>query len=385
MAGVRSPPTQASIPRLGVMCTGLEYIEGHWEYIFHVSHTCGCGWTVQRRYSELLEWHKQLSNMLDNLPPFPPKRSMSQIFTSSMQEVASTRVPLLQRYLEVVAASPGAAKVPAILEMLGAGPPDAVATVRPARWRIHGAAGATCELEVRPGWHQKESCCRPVEGFEVEAQLLPSPGSGAAGGGRARRTIVRLGEPVCITGLPCGVEVEFGVRAKNALGSSSVVSIRVFVPWGNEGSGGGASSGTTNLQDPVASEDMRGDEAHDADNASFVPFKGPERFVPGNRVVAVWAGDGQWYDGVVRHVRTKGWVTVDWLRPAPLSEEVLRCVCDAGGDDTAHREVPVCDVISRLEWERQQLLAKKKSGIANPPRALAERDPLPMEGTVVRC
>mmetsp|Transcript_22054 Transcript_22054/g.50387 ORF Transcript_22054/g.50387 Transcript_22054/m.50387 type:complete len:236 (-) Transcript_22054:66-773(-) len=59
----------------------------------------------------------------------------------------------------------------------------------------------------------------------------------------------------------------------------------------------------------------------------------------GSIVLAVWAGDGQWYHAVVRAVNSKRQVTVDWIRPAPLSQEERRCVCETGGDDTSHREV----------------------------------------------
>eukprot|EP00927_Polykrikos_kofoidii_P055870 TRINITY_DN50058_c0_g1_i1.p1 TRINITY_DN50058_c0_g1~~TRINITY_DN50058_c0_g1_i1.p1 ORF type:complete len:263 (-),score=25.81 TRINITY_DN50058_c0_g1_i1:48-836(-) len=75
------------------------------------------------------------------------------------------------------------------------------------------------------------------------------------------------------------------------------------------------------------------------------PFSGNWRVNVGSRVLAVWKGNGHFYHAIVRCVKEReGIVIVDWLRPAPLSNEVLRCVCDAGGDDTLHRHVAIRNV-----------------------------------------
>eukprot|EP00927_Polykrikos_kofoidii_P085723 TRINITY_DN9398_c0_g1_i4.p1 TRINITY_DN9398_c0_g1~~TRINITY_DN9398_c0_g1_i4.p1 ORF type:complete len:186 (+),score=16.38 TRINITY_DN9398_c0_g1_i4:181-738(+) len=65
---------------------------------------------------------------------------------------------------------------------------------------------------------------------------------------------------------------------------------------------------------------------------------GRSREAPGARVRAIWAGDGRRYDAIVAEIKN-GLVEVNWLRPAPLSGEELVCVCEAGGDDTSHRQV----------------------------------------------
>lgn len=82
-----------------------------------------------------------------------------------------------------------------------------------------------------------------------------------------------------------------------------------------------------------------------------VPGRPQATVAPGMRVRAIWAGNGESYDATVQRTGADGTVIVNWLRPAPLSEEPFTCVCETGGDDTTHRAVPRDNVVMLGEAE----------------------------------
>lgn len=276
--------------RLSALCVGYEEVVDHVEYIFHVMHPCGWEWKVRRRYSELHSAHVRLCLSLGGLPPFPPK-GIPGLGILQGKELAVSRVAGLQRYLEGALARDDAARHPVLQGLLGVLPPVPLSSVRVQRWLP--------QPEARPGL------------ASVELQVLPA--DRGAGGGPIDRLVARtqgggamptaaggtLGSPLRVDELPRGEVVDIEVRAVNAVGVSAPVSVRVRVPGRR----------------------MR-------------------RLEPGMRVKAVWNGDGGSYDATVQELHSDGHVLVNWLRPAPLSMEVLTCVCEAGGDDTTYRLVP---------------------------------------------
>jgi len=309
---------------LEVLCVGFVAVGMHTEYNFRVSHSCGCSWKVQRRYSSLLALHEELAARCKSLPPFPQKVSISQHLTSD-RDVAVQRAAALQRYFQFLALRGDVLGMPAVLEALGAEKPDLVQSVRIMRWDHVGQAEVAVELDVQPSV-QAENYHRPVEGIEVQiripAWLRHQGSSGRSADGTT--FLAQVGKPVRIPLPPHDSEMELHVRAYNGLGSSAPVSIRVVAPTHQ----GYCCRGVCTAASPFP-------EFSDGEVRTATRTLGV-----GSRVEAMWAGDGHWYDAVVRHVDDAwGWVTVDWLRPRPLGGDHLRCVCDAGGDDTAHRRV----------------------------------------------
>eukprot|EP00746_Dinoflagellata_sp_MGD_P012131 gnl/MRDRNA2_/MRDRNA2_125708_c0_seq1.p1 gnl/MRDRNA2_/MRDRNA2_125708_c0~~gnl/MRDRNA2_/MRDRNA2_125708_c0_seq1.p1 ORF type:complete len:313 (-),score=52.94 gnl/MRDRNA2_/MRDRNA2_125708_c0_seq1:72-1010(-) len=289
-------------PSFSVLCTGHEMVEGHVEYVFHVTHTSGCTWKVQRRFSELLAANQGLSQEHKALPAFPPRGIPGKGFFLGQQLILQ-RVKGLQQYFQEVVARKDLSSTPAVQVLLGVQPPETVERVRVQRWKElpETQEGGTTwvELEVAlpvlaPGFSG------PAERIEVVVQPLgieatnqiPTPEVSSS----------RAAFPLKLDGLPCGEEVALEVRAANCVGTSDAVVVRLRVP---------------------------GKRAKPLDI--------------GMRVRAVWAGDGGRYDAVVHSVLDGGsLVVVNWLRPAPLSQEVMHCVCEAGGnggDDTTHRTV----------------------------------------------
>lgn len=350
--------------RLGVLCTGLQTVGIHHEYVFRLSHPCGCSWVVQKRYRDLLQLHEQLQLGFSGLPEFPPKRSLSERFIISEQDAATRRVVALQSYLQRLCLRGDALEAPSLLEELGATVPSAVRAVRVTRWHVKENKGkvgprstADAELEVRPDI-SAEGCCRPVEGFEVEVVLESGKGLDPF--------TAPLGAPLCVAGLPCGAQAELRVRAVNILGRSEPVALRISVPLASTAFNGAATASSA-----VAAESGAGNLPEGCTAARPYPSKMPQasrvpphsnsvvasaslttqclspcaplfsgrRLGVGSRVQAIWAGDGGWYDAVIRRLDGEGWATVDWLRPAPLGDEPLRCVCEVGGDDTLYRRV----------------------------------------------
>lgn len=316
-------------PRLDVLCTGLDNVQGFYEYVFLVSHPCGCSWKVKRRYSDLLKLHEQLSAMVETLPAFPPKwNSFGQHLTSSSQDVATQRVVALQRYLRLLARDRATARLPAVLATLGVEAPETVRSVRVLCWN-HEDDETSVEMDVQPS-SQGENSSRPVESYEVDAR---NPF-----GDELRKTVANIDQPVCVSGLIAGEEVEISVRARNAVGTSPPIAIRLMVPAPLAISPADSMPSSSDNHHAQPSRCLPPGEPPPGENCDL-GFLELSQVQVGSRVLAVWAGDRTWYDAVVRHVHREGWVTVDWLRPAPLSCEDLRCVCDAGGDDTAHRRV----------------------------------------------
>eukprot|EP00927_Polykrikos_kofoidii_P003292 TRINITY_DN11310_c0_g1_i5.p1 TRINITY_DN11310_c0_g1~~TRINITY_DN11310_c0_g1_i5.p1 ORF type:complete len:583 (+),score=118.86 TRINITY_DN11310_c0_g1_i5:100-1848(+) len=336
-------------PHLGILCTEVLMKELHFEYVFHVTHPCGCSWQVSRRYNDMLQMHEELTRRFDGLPPFPPKRSLGQRFTISERDAANKRVIALQRYLQLLSFRKDVLGPPHVLGTLGAEAPEAVRAVRVASWHFRGGGGASAPsrlpnphpgatvadvvLEVDHAPLQAEGCCRPVEGFEARVRILPNYCS------RGRCEIdgatfsVALGDTLRIRSLPCGSEVEISVCAWNAVGTSPPVVVCFAVP--------GEQQDSSRHFDINPNSSRGGHGLLSGTKLTSSPFSGKRQINIGCKVLAVWAGDGEYYDAVVRHVeRREGMVTVDWLRPAPLASEVQRCVCEAGGDDTLHRRVP---------------------------------------------
>lgn len=283
--------------RFIVLCTGHAEVGDHVEYIFHVSHMpTGGEWNVQWRFSDLFDAHNRLAESLDSLPSFPPK-GLPGLGLFSGQEFIIQRARALQHYFEAALAREAVAGSPGFQLLLGMRPPEAARAVRVRRWRRSSAHAASVELDV-------EAICRdrrrPVEELLATASLasgLPAPLAAATGRSLPDR-------PLQLDGLPCGEEVTLRVRAQNGVGASEALAVRLRVPGRRRA--------------PV---------------------------LPGMRVRALWAGDGRVYDALAQHVGSDGTVVVNWLRPAPLSDEQLACVCEAGGDDTQHRYVDRADVV----------------------------------------
>mmetsp|Transcript_104539 Transcript_104539/g.181544 ORF Transcript_104539/g.181544 Transcript_104539/m.181544 type:complete len:362 (+) Transcript_104539:126-1211(+) len=321
-------------PAMLVLGTGLEVVGGHYEYTFLISHRGGCSWKVQRRYRDLLALHDSLfAHGVKTLPPFPPKHSIAQRFQTSERDVATKRIVELQRYLQVLVTRRETAAFPLVQKMLGVEIPEAPSGARVASWEhIPGISDfADVELEVRAAAQVDGSCC-PVEVHQVEVNVLPRLSGLTTCEAKVdgKTFSASIGAPVRVTGLPCGTEVEFALCSRNAVGKSGTISIRCAVPEQNKGTG---------LQqlDTVSTEGSIDGFSPGRPLSPLLPIN----VTAGSRVLAVWAGDGHWYDAVVRRVHADNMLTVDWLRPAPLSSEELCCVCEAGGDDTSHRRLPV--------------------------------------------
>lgn len=205
--------------------------------------------------------------------------------------LAQRRAVALQRYFQGAVARPEVGSARGFVDLLGLRPPNAVSRVEVSRWLpacdcVPGTASV--ELQVALGAPARSG---PVEEVQASVWLLvgASPALSRGAPGQALR----------VEGLPCGEMVAVEVYAANCAGTSPAAVLQLDVPG-----------------------------------------KRTRPVLPGSRVRAVWAGDGACYDAVVKSLTSDGSVVLNWLRPIPLSEEVLRCVCEAGGDDTSHRVVP---------------------------------------------
>lgn len=238
--------------------------------------------------------------------------------------------------------------------------PSAVRAVRVTKWYLKTAKGtksspcatAEAELEVRPEV-SREGCCRPVEGFEVE--VVSSAGKMNAS---LHPLIFSLGAVVRVPGLTCGTQAELRVRAWNALGRSEPVALRIAVPKRARkfpaipDESGSLPEGcvaarpypsklpqSSRVAAPTGDSPLATSSQTPRFFSQCEPLFSCRHFSIGSRVQAKWAGDGEWYDAVIRRFDGDGWATVDWLRPTPLGDETLHCVCECGGDDTMHRRV----------------------------------------------
>lgn len=274
--------------RFVVQCSH-EDVDGH-AYTLNVTHPSGQAWTLSRRFSELLAAHRALKTSLKDLPPFPTYGvGLGLLFG---QEFDDDRVAALQQYFDTALACEDVACAPHFQSFLGTQRPEEVTSVRVRRWFPHSAelGLSSVELEVAT---REQSSNGPAEEVVVAAHVFGTP---------LVTSCSPVEKPVRVYGLPCGEEVLFEVRARNGVGSSDAVEVCVQVP-------------------------------------------GPRRsLVPGTRVRAVWAGDGLCYDAIVKRIRD-GKVLVSWLRPNPLGTEKLVCVCESGGDDTAHCVVRRWEVV----------------------------------------
>jgi len=290
--------------RLSVFCTGFEDVSGHVEYVFQVLHSSGCNWKTQRRYSDLLLAHQALDCQFDGLPDFPPK-SLPGIGALLGQEFSAQRASALQRYYEAVLARQSVCYARDLQRALGVQRPSAVSSVRVSRWLLaspeeEGVEGiekssnagppgtAMVEFDVKIG---HSVACAPVDELVAVVKIYAG-----------RTTTVRILYPqsaLSISGLPCGELIDVEVHACNGIGES----------------------------DPFLM-------------CLQVPGRQRKPLYPGTRVQAVYAGDGKRYDASVKSITADGSVLVNWLRPAPLSAEILTCVCEHGGEDTDHRVVP---------------------------------------------
>lgn len=277
-----------------VVLIGHVEVDGHTEYIFHIGNAGGGTWRVQRRFSDLLAAHRMLGNKLLGLPAFPSK-SVPGLGAILGQDFIRERKVALQRYFQAALATDAVAHSADFQRtMMGVRRPDAIVKLRVHRWlppseRLSGHYGTTSvELDA-----VAEECGR--SGHRLVENLVatvPQLTTIRAGG------IAPLGSPLQVHGLPCGEDVSIEVRAQNRVGSSEPVTIQLRVPGERQ-----------------------------------------VCVVAGMRVRAIWAGDSGSYDAAVQRVCPDGTVVVNWLRPAPLSNETLICVCETGGDDTAHRIV----------------------------------------------
>lgn len=350
MAGLSLDALGKDSSQVPVLCVGFLPVDLHYEYVFHVSHPCGCSWRVQRRYSRLLALHEELSAKLEDLPPFPAKSALGQLLTTTERDIAVQRAAGLQRYFQLLAMRIDLLRHPAVLRELGAERPEAVKSVHVVRWERSLRAGAGLELEVQANLHE-DNCCRPVEGFEVQVVPPSSHSQLKSLEGGANVFTAPLGESVYVPVLPCDAEVEFLVCAYSAVGCSPAIRMQVSAPCPREGHGGREAQpvaplfmnpGRSTSQDNFGIAD--GSDGSDGERSPQC-FAAADAIVVGGRVQAVWAGDGCWYDAVVRFIE-HDCLTVDWLRPRPLEVEYegMRCVCEVGGDDTTHRRVLKCQV-----------------------------------------
>eukprot|EP00928_Gymnodinium_smaydae_P042943 TRINITY_DN28876_c0_g1_i1.p1 TRINITY_DN28876_c0_g1~~TRINITY_DN28876_c0_g1_i1.p1 ORF type:complete len:473 (-),score=98.82 TRINITY_DN28876_c0_g1_i1:59-1477(-) len=284
-----------------VLCTGFEDVEDYVVYVLNVTHEAtGSTWIVKRRFSELNAAAERLEEALGKaarLPEFPDKGPPGMSFLMG-RELVVKRVAALQRWLEGVSGREDAARSRELQLLLGVRAPGAdngaMPQVRGHTWRDVGG-GATVELDIDV---TSLAHCGPIDELTASVQVIAGRGIGFCLP-RPPCCRARPGKPLRVTSLPSGEEVTIEVKARNAVGESAGALVHLLVPGKRSG--------------PL---------------------------LPGGRVRAVWAGDNRWYDGVVKAVCSDGNVLVTWLRPAPLSDEVLVCVCESGGDDTAHRNVP---------------------------------------------
>lgn len=314
--------------RLGVLGTGLELVDGHYEYVFQISHPWGCSWRVQHRFRHLLSLHGELVTQLTSVPSFPPKHSVSQRLFTSEKDIATKRIVELQRYLQLMVANTETGQNAAVQKALGATQPQAPGIVRVTNWehnRASSCASMELEFDLDEDAVQAPSCSAPIESVEVQVHVMPKLGPLGGGSEASEKTHIRsFREPVRIADLPIGREIEFKVRLCNIVGGSPPLAMRIMVPGPDDAP-----------DSPIMTI------------SSLRPDTGPapplpsEQIGEGCRVSALWAGNGYYYDAIVRRGPSNGKVTVDWLRPAPMSGEELHCVLDDGGDDTAHRHVPV--------------------------------------------
>lgn len=228
LSNMPCPPNVSNGPAMLVLGTGLEVVAGHYEYTFLVSHRGGCSWKVQRRYRDLLALHDSLfAHGVKTLPPFPPKHTISQRFQTSERDVATKRIVELQRYLQVLLTCRETAALPLVQKMLGVKIPEAPSGARVASWEhIPGFSNfADVELEVRSAAQVDGNCC-PVEIHQVEVNVLPCLSGLTTCEVDGKTFTASIGAPVRVTGLPCGMEVEFALCSRNAVGKSRTISIR---------------------------------------------------------------------------------------------------------------------------------------------------------------
>lgn len=284
------PASPHGVPPFTVTCKS-QVVAGKMVYTLSVTHSAnGASWETRWSFSELVAADAQLRNSIPKLPPFP-FRGLPSFKLLMGPRRAQRSDAALQSYLTTALDIKEIADHPGFQAILGMKQPDSVTRVRILHWlplseSLPGTA--TVELEVIPPVADK--MFGPAEEIRAEIPVLKGaafPPSSAA-----------LGETVRIEGLPCGEELSLEVCAANSAGASEAVSVRLAVPG-----------------------------------------KRTRILGPGVRVRAMWAGDGDMYDATIKKVTEDGSVFVNWLRPAPLSNEDLRCVCDAGGDDTAYRLV----------------------------------------------
>lgn len=306
-----------------VLCIGYDDGGDHVEYEFLVTHVSGRARKVRKRFSELLAAHEELTNKFTALPDFPPK-GLPGLLLVMGSDFINRRVIGLQRWFEGLCVRRDVVSAVEFQRLLGVHAPVAISSIRGHKWLTphavdrEGLRCVTATLELEVAIEELEGG-GDVDILTATVQILVAgcnPGRPASkcAHGTAQSWTSRPGSQLVVSSLPCGEEVVIEVRARNALGAGSPSFLQLMVPG-----------------------------------------RRAIRLSQGMRVRAVWAGDGNWYDGILKTLCPNDFVVVTWLRPAPLSGEVLVCVCDTGGDDTMHRSVPR-GLVSPVghDWEEEE-------------------------------
>lgn len=289
-----------AVQRFVVLCVDYCDAGDHVDYVLHVTHACGHSWKTHRRYSALLSVHEKLCAAFRGVPTFPPK-GIPGLGLVLGTELVISRINSLQTWLNGVTSRDDIARSSDFQCMLDVQMPERVSSVRVGRWLpASEAATGTATVELTVDLQEQSARPRPVDALKTSVKDTRKSLGGVGGCTPCPLSSPALASvPVRMSDLPCGDEVTIEVRAANGAGTSDATTLRLRVP-----------------------------------GRRAVPF------FHGMRVRAVWAGDGRCYDAIVHRADPgDAFAVVTWLRPAPLSSEVHVCVCDSGGDDTAHRTV----------------------------------------------
>lgn len=304
--GAASPWRCASTPARGgsfdVTCVGHTEKRSHVEYVFKVRHSCGSEWRVARRYQELHEVHERLSAVFGaaGLPAFPPRTAASAggvvkgllgVQIGSEPNIVALREWAFQVYFDALCRWEDVVRTACFQAALGVALPEPVSHLRVRGWLPPDAGGwgAVALLEIRPETPVPESSAGVVEAYHISARLVfPEP--------LCDSPFIDLREPassgaattVRIVDLVPSTQVELEVRAVNAVGRSSPVSIRLQVPPARPGGAAAmvapplplcsAEAGQP-LPDSIAESELKGAAAGEPfpDSATIPDSAGPSQ------------------------------------------------------------------------------------------------------------
>lgn len=195
-------------PPLSVLCTGYDMVDGHVEYMFHVTHASGCAWKTQKRFSELLAAYQSLAQSFQSVPAFPP-RGIPGAGLFLGEKLILQRVVGLQQYFEEVMARRDLSRNSELHLLLGVQPPSTVQSVRVRGWQElpETQVGGTAWVELEVALPElAQGFSGPPERVEVAIQPIGSVTTSSASSSSTST-------PVRISGLPCGEEVAAEIRA----------------------------------------------------------------------------------------------------------------------------------------------------------------------------